>query len=565
MPESEIRFEYLGIGTVLARNSLRVHLNQREYSWTDREVGHLFYDLAGAITRNDPGYFLGTIVTIPREAGALEVVDGQQRLATTVILLAAIRNYLSGRDADRLIVEQIDNNFLSAISRGARARIPRLRLNVQDSDYFERRIVRNDSAVASRAQSNRLIDQAAKMAANYIRGIVAPHDEKSHGDVLNRWLDFIEHGAAVILLKVASGLSAFKMFETLNDRGLRTSQADLVKNYLFDEAETGSNMVDDAQQHWSSMKGVLESIDQDEDLTITYLRQILISSFGHIREPNIFETVQTQARGSSQAIQFLSMLDAGAANYAAMLNPAHQKWNLYPPSTRRAIEALILLRIKSVRPLVLSVMRTFDHRNTDLALRLILNIAVRFLIVGGGRSGTVEEGLAEVAKNISAGRIRDARDLLGEVEEIAPTDTEFRQEFAVATVSQAQLARYYLRSLEQTVKGEPSPYFIPNDDQTVINLEHILPKNTEGNWPDFSQEEADALYRRIGNLVLLQARQNSDLRSAPFTEKREVYRASPYELTRQVADVQEWNTDAIANRQEILAEIAVRTWPLAVA
>jgi hypothetical protein len=47
---------------------------------------------------------------------------------------------------------------------------------------------------------------------------------------------------------------------------------------------------------------------------------------------------------------------------------------------------------------------------------------------------------------------------------------------------------------------------VPNDDQSVINLEHGLSKSMEGNWPGFTQEEADTLHRRIGNMALVQAK-----------------------------------------------------------
>ena len=81
--KSQIAFEQCGLGSVLKHNQLVVPANQREYSWTDRQVGfQLFQDFAKAISDDEPGYFLGTIVTIPRATGNLEVVDGQQRLAT---------------------------------------------------------------------------------------------------------------------------------------------------------------------------------------------------------------------------------------------------------------------------------------------------------------------------------------------------------------------------------------------------------------------------------------------------------------------------------------------------
>jgi len=90
------------------------------------------------------------------------------------------------------------------------------------------------------------------------------------------------------------------------------------------------------------------------------------------------------------------------------------------------------------------------------------------------------------------------------------------------------------------VKQEPEPSFIPNDDQSVINLEHVLPEKPQDNWPQFIPEVAASFYKRIGNMALLQARSNSDIRSANFGEKRKSYRASPFELTRQIADLEEW-------------------------
>jgi uncharacterized protein with ParB-like and HNH nuclease domain len=94
MAESEIGFAQLGLASILKHNQLIVPPNQREYSWTVKEVRTLLQDFAKAILEGDGSYFLGTIVTIPRAGGALEVVDGQQRLATTAIILSAIRDYI---------------------------------------------------------------------------------------------------------------------------------------------------------------------------------------------------------------------------------------------------------------------------------------------------------------------------------------------------------------------------------------------------------------------------------------------------------------------------------------
>jgi uncharacterized protein with ParB-like and HNH nuclease domain len=114
-PKNQIAFDELGLGGVLKHHRLQVPPNQREYSWTDREVTHLLQDFARAINEEGP-YFLGAITTIPLVDGPLEVVDGQQRLATTAILLAAIRDYLASKN-ESILVESLNNEFLTGIDR----------------------------------------------------------------------------------------------------------------------------------------------------------------------------------------------------------------------------------------------------------------------------------------------------------------------------------------------------------------------------------------------------------------------------------------------------------------
>jgi hypothetical protein len=563
--QTQLGFEQLGIGSVLSRNSLQVPVNQREYSWragsikeTD-QVKELFRDLKTAISENAAEYFLGMIVAIPRKPGVLEVVDGQQRLATIAILLAAMRDALRDRPVDKLIVERIEHTFLSTIDPHARQRVSRIRLNSTDSAFFEDRVLKCNKTAKCTSPSHHRIDNAAQMAEGHVKEILRGFSESDYGDLLNRWVDFIEHQAVVILLKVPSSVNAYKMFETLNDRGLDTSQSDLVKNYLFGECK---DRLAEAQQKWSSMRFALESSSDEEDITKLFLRQMLISMYGHLRKEQVYEVVQRYAKGTTTSLSLLRSLELGASDYVALSNTEHEKWNAYPTTTRRAIQTIILLRMTPMRPLMLSIVRHLNPKEADRALRMLVNLSVRFLIVGGARSGAGEEAFAAAAKGITDGAITDSPGLLAALTKVGPADVEFEDAFRVATVSQITLARYYLRSLELTVKNEPHPSFIPNDDQQSINLEHVLPQNPEGNYPEFTPEQADVFHKRIGNMVLLQAKSNSAIRNAKFSLKRKTYKQSPYELTRQLADFGKWTPGAINERQISLAALAVKTWPI---
>jgi hypothetical protein len=111
-------------------------------------------------------------------------------------------------------------------------------------------------------------------------------------------------------------------------------------------------------------------------------------------------------------------------------------------------------------------------------------------------------------------------------------------------------------------KNESSPWFIPNDDQHVINLEHILPEKPEGNWPQFTQDSVRAYVKRLGNQALLLAKSNCDLKSSAFDAKKAVYATTPYETTRMIAAESDWGEDQIDRRQKQLAKYALRAWPL---
>lgn len=553
----------MGIGGILKAYRLVVPANQREYAWTETQVTTLFRDLAKAISDGESEYFLGTIVTIPRSVDLLEVVDGQQRLATVAILLSQVRNYL--QDKDPLIVESINNEFITAIDREKRERVPKLQLNLDDNEFFRDMITEKKSekkskkpSTAKLKPSHLFIQDAFEQARTQIKRIVSGFDPKDHGDVLNKWIRFMEHGAQVILLQVPSDVNAYKMFETLNDRGLKTSQADLVKNYLFGQAE---NRLPEASQKWSFMRGALESLEE-EDVTVTFLRHSLIAVRGYLREYEVYEAVQASAKGSQASVHFLNLLEGLAQTYVAIFNPEHEAWNTYPDSMRRAIQTLNVFNIKPMRPLILAVASKFSTKEANEAFRLFITWGVRLMIASSTRSGSVEEPLAASAQKVFAGDIGTATSLKKEMASVIPADEQFRQAFETATVSKAVLARYYLRSLEMAAKNEATPWFVPNDDRQTINLEHVLPERFDGKWGEFDEEGARAYVKKIGNLALLLAKSNSDLRSADFKTKRAIYKKSPYELTRQISTVSEWSENQITQRQKGLAELALKAWPL---
>ena len=251
-----------------------------------------------------------------------------------------------------------------------------------------------------------------------------------------------------------------------------------------------------------------------------------------------------------------------AVDYVATFNREHERWNVYPDAVRRSVEVFNLLDVRPMRALLLSLTAKFATGQVAPAFEFLISLGVRLLIASSTRSGSVENPLATAANKVFRGEITTTAELKRSLTGATPTNEEFRQAFQAARVSKARLARYYLRSLEMVASNESEPWFVPVQDTLIVNLEHVLPKKPEGNWPQFTDDEAAMYINRLGNQVLMRAGDNSNLRSASFAAKRPIYSQSPYKLTSEVGQKSNWCPPAITDRQSRLAELACQAWPV---
>lgn len=352
-------------------------------------------------------------------------------------------------------------------------------------------------------------------------------------------------------------MNAYVMFETLNDRGLKTSQSDLVKNYLF--SQTGDRLKE-AQQKWAKMMGALETLNE-QDIVITYLRHFLIANYGHTPERDVLVRVKSNVTGKSNAIDFLTNLANRATDYVAMLTPESAKWNIYEKSVRDYIRTIEKLEMVPMRPLMLAVIYKFPKGQLEKALQLFVSWAVRFLIAGGGRSGGVAEAFAKAAVEVTAGRINNADKMIKQLDKVIPNDAVFQAAFATARVKTNGLARYYLRALELKAQKKPKPSCMRAED-FVYNLEHILPESPGNGWSNFEKADIAAYSKRLGNMVLLEATDNSKIGNLPFSKKIPYFKGSNFVLTQDVGKCTEWTLESISERQKGLAKKAPKIWSL---
>ncbi len=309
------------------------------------------------------------------------------------------------------------------------------------------------------------------------------------------------------------------------------------------------------------MLSTIESHGND-DLLLTFIRHFWISLYGPTTENELGEEIEAKIKNEPKAVSFVTDLDTAAADYIALLTPIqHPRWQGYPDGTRKAIDILINdLAAVQIRPLMLAVTRKFSQKEALKAFQLFISWSVRFLIVGGGSQGKLHRYYGTRAKDVTDGKISTAKGLAKSMNEFVPANKQFQEEFSKANVSKAALARYYLRAIELYGK-ELLPQLLINEDPNAVNLRHVLPLNPSKDWK-IDAETTAAFYKRIGNMVLLGAKDNVSLGNGTFDSKRKTLKESPFTTTQEVGKREKWDADEIRKRQTKLAELAPKVWPL---
>ncbi len=550
----------IGIASIIKALRFIVPIYQRPYSWTETQIKDLYRDVTDALSPPIQDYFLGTIVTTRHEDGRLTIIDGQQRLVTISVLIAAIRDYfqLDGQ-IDR--AQDIEREYLFKRDIRTQELTPHLLLTAEDRDFFEQTIAMGpptppaERTAVPASPSQQRLQRATEIAAEFVKSLVAT-TQKSDERLLDL-IDFLTERAKLVSVSVGSESSAFVIFEVLNDRGLDLSVADLLKNFIF---LTAGDRVDEAQTAWTQMTAIVTEIALEPELK-NFIRHHWVSRYGMTRERELYDAIKKVVKNKAAAVDFAKGLAKAAPFYAGLSNPGSELWENYDAPVKQSIEVLDQLGVTQLRPLLLAIFSKFKSDQVTKALPMIVAWTVRFLICGSGGSGTLETAYAERAGDVSSGKIATAQALWNAMKGIVPDDTTFKEKFGTATVSNANLAKFYLRVLEQHTR-DPDDETIVNPDQGKVNLEHIMPRNPQAAWSHIAPDAAVSMVKRIGNLTLLATRLNSKAANAGFTDKKPHFAKSAIKLTQELCAYTEWTTAAIEARQEKMAGLAVKVWPI---
>jgi hypothetical protein len=542
----------------------RIPRFQRDYSWTNDEWEDLWADILGTLSDGgEASHYMGYLVLQSSDDKTFDVIDGQQRLTTiSLIVLAILKNIQrlidNGNEAEANTrrLEQIRQTYVGYLDPVTLIPRSKLTLNRNNDSYFQTYLVPLRQLPQRGLRSS---EHSLRKAFEWFDRQVATFLKASTGDEGKRLAQLVENISDRLfftVITVTDELNAYKVFETLNARGVRLSATDLLKNYLFSVLDRGGESdheLRNLEDRWEAIVGRLQSENFPD-----FLRVHWNSRNNFARQADLFKTIRAKVKARDTVFELLRGMEADLDTYLALSSPEVSEWS---PDDKNLASVLKTFRVKQPFPVLLAARRTLDAADFTGLLRATMVISLRYNVIGAYSTAEQERTYNSFAERIARGELNRLGVVLQALRSVYVDDNPFRAAFAEKTIRTTdarnnRVVRFILCALEKHLSGQDHSF---NSD--TFNIEHVLPQNAPDGWGGFTNEEASNLAYRLGNMSLLQASANRDVGAADYTIKRPIYEESGFVITRKLAeDNAEWSPQRLAAWQNWMANQATAIW-----
>jgi hypothetical protein len=544
--------------------SLHVPRFQRGYSWEKKHVDDFWKDLSAFISDKKASrtskYFLGPIVTLEKDdQNVIEILDGQQRLATVTLLFAAIRDAAKEIGTDEFIrlANGIHDTFIAKMDAGDFKGYT-LILGDLDRTFF-RDTVQDETAKRpkSTVKSHRLIQNAYRILRANIDTKLAGTSATEKMPWLRELRDAIRADLIMTCIPVATEREAFQIFETLNDRGLRLSVPDLLLNYLMKTAEESQRAEIRTYWDWMTENMGQRSIGQ-------FLRHVWVSEFGDLKKKDLFTALKDHLSTSGAvSLTFARQCGEQCESYCELLDADSKELG---EKTAAHVRHLVRsLECESALPLLLSSYLTLSDSGFQKVCQWLLVFAVRHSVVAGMDSGDMEALFFSLAKEVrSFSTDKEAEKVIKEKECLARVKEELQKKNPVD--------RILLEKMQDlTLSPGAAPYVLAKMAERLhtstrewkgneITLEHIFPRRPASEWAN--AEELKPFLWNIGNLTIIGGKLNSSLANKGFASKKLRYgKSTEVEMSQEIARTYNvWDQATVKKRAVALGALLVSIW-----
>lgn len=589
----------------------RVPKYQRGYAWSNEAIEDFTSDLSRCLERrkkrNRKHHFFGGIVAakqgVPESTRiSYEVIDGQQRLASFVMLAAAVvhnsRKLIKDLKKKKLSTnkERKVLRYLQSINKEIEetylyckesvhlepTKHKKLSLSEVDDDFFQK-VIRGKDPEPENSSNERIRDVWAHFQ-NFIKNeVLDSHDISQKAKLIDSLVNgVLAKDCTVIFMYSESRGDSYQIFQVLNDRGVSLTNGDLLRARtleLLDDRKF-KHRQNEMADCWDKI--LVDSFKDTNDYLLWYFSSFeekrpkesdLVSQFLEKRFKCAEENHSLTKSGTETIFRELDSLDKGFTFFRTISDgewPYSEK-----PITNKWSRARLRLLMKGFRhtdsmPLLLALYSLGESHFAKM-IPVIERFYFRYKAIGSAHIGPANKiylrysNEIQESKKFSIKRFRN--DLKNLVEEKVPSGV-FKAKLKELTYSPKggnKHIRYLLAALdeyfpwlEKGAQGAPTC----KDKTRVLDYESMTLEHV---YPESAQEaEQDAKLERvkgtIGNLAILSQDENLELGNKPFSEKRKSLRSSSFRLNREIGQHKRWTDKSVGRRTDFLVEMALKVF-----
>jgi hypothetical protein len=592
----------VSVGEMLSnRGTFVVPRYQRHYAWDESQIASFLNDLdlcrTARLAKEARHHFFGGIVTanapVPGSTRPNnELIDGQQRLATFLMLMVQLRQAMlrlaraaggeSNADLQAFLIAKASligdryEMFSDSIAM-AIVKIPRVQLSVPDQPFFDA-MLRGANPPPQRRSHELLAAGFAAIDRHITALLDACPDLAARAASLETIMQVVEQDWTVIHMAASDRKDAYMLFQVLNDRGLSLTEGELLRASTLEAIEpvAPANVMEAVEASWDAIL-TGRNLEVRKGLQWVYASQVGDwpgrSTLLHDLTRNLFPPLAGEdALVREQADEVATSVASLEHDFGILSDilggewpiPAHQAIRPWDKDRLR----LLIVHLKQVDclPLLIAASQLKPQYFSDV-VQALERFCFRYSVMVDGPPleaiAIYNQHAVSIRRAVGDFRpgalIHDLNEL---VDRLAP-DEVFRQRLEALHYPRSDSRKplkYFLMTLEHFTRwfddgGQGRPNCRDNTrvlDFENSTIEHIYPENAAAPDPHL-----DPYLDTLGNLTILGPEDNDAAGHKSFADKRRYFEASQNMLNRQIAAEADWTADAVRRRQERLVEMGL--------
>ena len=550
---------------------------QRAYSWTKENLKQLVEDIWESVELNkargnkefdqyEP-YFLGSIVLCSKEykddgCGIYDVIDGQQRLTSIIMLIATIRDLIDNEEYKKVLSDLIYQkpNVLMGIKESIR-----VKARGKEEEFFKKYILTNGGTELVKDLD---MEELSEAKQNMVNAIEVFRDSffNENGELLeeklNEFIVYLLQKVVLVVITTESFTSAFRLFNVINARGLPLTDSDLLKseNLRVMNPEIRKEYTDIWESHEQDLGK--EKLDQ----IIGFMRTMKLKN--KVEESVYEEFSKKIFRNEPEylGVNFVNHLTAVKALYDKYIIDGNLEGVSEEEKSYYKNLINIMREFLPYDDWMAAVIRFAEKFNDDkLVLEFVKVLEKRLVIdwVNGNsfadRLNRVYGILEAIEEKDSLEEIKEEPVFLYDLERTTAYFENALNDIDFYSKGRMMIPKYIFVRLDMEKRANEVL-----DYSDKIMIEHVLPRNAkEAYWKDnFSADQRRNWANKFGNLVIITGAKNTRANNKPFGEKVEQYlsKKSDFAITKEVLELSDWNMDSLKYRHESLVNRALELW-----